>query len=109
MGQENRLIVSMSLDYDQKHAEQFQNLGQPQLWGEDDDDDDRLTNSSWNVFQSQGFKPALCGRDVNSILSFTLLYVFILSMFLFYCNMDRKIHSLDSVLSLDEVTVESKK
>lgn len=28
---ENRLIVSMSLDCDQRHTKQFQNLQQPQL------------------------------------------------------------------------------
>ena len=31
---ENRLIVSMSLDCDQRHTKQFQNLQQPQLGGE---------------------------------------------------------------------------
>lgn len=34
---ENRLIVSMSLDCDQRRTKQFQNLWQPQLWGEDGD------------------------------------------------------------------------
>ena len=34
---ENRLIVSMSLDCDQRHTKQFQNLQQPQLGGEDGD------------------------------------------------------------------------
>lgn len=47
---ENRLIVSMSLDCDQRHTKQFQNIQQPQLWGEDGDE---FTNSFWDGFQSQ--------------------------------------------------------
>lgn len=57
---ENRLIVSMSLDCDQRHTKQFQNLQQPQLWGEDGDE---FTNSFWNGFQSQDSqtRPAMPG------------------------------------------------
>lgn len=47
---ENRLIVSMSLDCDQRHTKQFQNFQQPQLWGEDGDG---YTNSSSDGFQRQ--------------------------------------------------------
>lgn len=40
----------MSLDCDQRHTKQFQNLQQPQLGGEDGDE---FTSSFWDGFQSQ--------------------------------------------------------
>lgn len=84
----NRLIVSMSLDWDQRRTKQFQKLKQPQLWREDDDG---FTNSSWDSSQSweSWGSTVLPGWKETIFLHSFFLHMFILA----YCN-SRQLYSV---------------